>query len=89
MALGANADRVARMVLSQGLRLSTAGAVLGLVGALAASRVIEGIMVGVEPRDPLVYAGVAVGLLAVAALASYLPARRATRIDPIEALRPE
>ncbi len=89
MALGADAARVLRMVLGQGLRLVGVGAVIGLVGAVATSRLLTGVMVGVDAGDPVVYAVVAVGLAAVAAAASYFPARRATRIDPIEALRPE
>lgn len=89
MALGAEPRRVLNMVLSQGLRLAAVGALLGLIGAVAASRAIEGVMVGVEARNPTAYVGAAVVLLLVAAAASYLPARRATKIDPIEALRPE
>ncbi len=89
MALGADAGRVLRMVLGQGLRLVGVGAVVGLLGAVATSRLLTGVMVGVDAGNPLVYALVAMGLVAVAAAASYLPARRATRIDPIEALRPE
>ena len=89
MALGADAARVLRMVLGQGLRLVGVGAVIGLVGAVATSRLLTGVMVGVDAGNPVVYMLVAVGLAAVAAAASYFPARRATRIDPIEALRPE
>lgn len=89
MALGADAGRVLRMVLGQGLRLVGVGAAVGLLGAVATSRLLTGVMVGVDAGNPLVYALVAMGLVAVAAAASYLPARRATRIDPIEALRPE
>ena len=77
------------MVLNQGLRLTMVGAFLGLVGAFAASRVMEGAMVGVEAGDPVAYVIAAIVLVAVAAAASYLPARRATKIDPIQALRPE
>jgi ABC-type antimicrobial peptide transport system permease subunit len=87
MALGASAGGVVRLVLGQGLRVFMVGAVLGLVGATLTASVLEGVMVGVRPNDPLVYVGVAIGLLAIAQLASYVPARRATRIDPVDALR--
>ncbi len=71
------------------LRLTAVGVAVGLGGALATSRILEGVMVGLQARNPVVYVVVAAGLVAVAAVAAYLPARRATRIDPVEALRPE
>jgi predicted permease len=89
MALGASADSVVRLVLGRGLALAGTGALVGLVGAAWTSRLVAGVMVGVDATDPLVYAGVAAGLVAVAAIAAYVPARRATRIDPLEALRPD
>ena len=89
IALGADAARVLRMVLGQGLRLVGVGTVVGLAGAFATARLLNGVMVGVNPANPIVYVAVALVLAAVAAAASYLPARRATRIDPMEALRPE
>ncbi len=89
MALGASADSVVRLVLAKGVRLSIVGALFGLFGAFATARTLESVMVGVQPRSPLTFAGVALGLVAVSSLASYIPARRATRIDPVEALRPE
>lgn len=89
MALGADGRRVVAMVLGQGLRLTAVGAVLGLGGALFTARFLEGVVVGLEAADPLVYAGMAVGVILVATAASYLPARRATRIDPATVLRQE
>jgi putative ABC transport system permease protein len=87
MALGARAAEVFSMVVGQGLRLSGLGAALGLVGALGLSRVLAGLLHGVSPTDPLTFAAVTLLLTAVAALASFLPARRAARVDPLVALR--
>jgi putative ABC transport system permease protein len=89
MALGASQGDVLGMVLKQGLALAGAGVVLGLVGAVAATRLLTSFLFQVKPGDPLTYAGVAVLLAVVAMAASYLPARRATRIDPLAALRQE
>ena len=89
MALGADAGDVRGMVLRQGLTLAVGGAVLGLAASVAATRWVSGLLYGVEPTDPLTLAGVTTLLLAVAWLACYLPARRATRVDPIVALRHE
>ncbi len=87
MALGASRGQVRRMVVSQGMGLAVAGIALGLAAALGVSRLLGGLLYGVSPTEPFTYAAVA-GVLAVAALvASALPARRATRIDPVEALR--
>jgi ABC-type antimicrobial peptide transport system permease subunit len=87
MALGAGAGRVAGMVLSQALRLVLIGVVLGLAGAWAASRFIAAILYAVHPRDPLTWGAVAALLIGVGALAAWLPARRATRVDAAEVLR--
>jgi len=89
MALGARADQVRRMVVRQGLVLAAIGAAIGLAGALAMSRLISSLLYGIAPYDPLTLGGVTLGLLLVAAVASWLPAMRAARIDPIEALRAE
>ena len=78
-----------RLVLRQGLRLTLLGMGLGLVGALAVSRSLTKLLYQIEPTDPLTYALIAMALLAVALLASYLPARRATRVDPLVALKYE
>ena len=87
MALGARSDQVRRMVVRQGLVLAGIGAAIGLVGALAMSRLISSLLYGIAPYDPVTLGGVTLGLLVVAAVASWLPAMRAARIDPIEALR--
>jgi len=87
MALGAGRGRVVSLVLGQGLRLTLWGTALGVGGSLAASRLLEGVAVGVEPGDPAVYGIVALGLTALTGVAAWIPARRATRIDPVEALR--
>jgi ABC-type antimicrobial peptide transport system permease subunit len=89
MALGADPSSVVGDVLRQGVVLAVAGALIGLVGAVAMSRTLSSVVVGVDPTDPVVYAAVALGLVAIAAIASYLPARRATRIDPLAALTPD
>jgi putative ABC transport system permease protein len=89
MALGASAGDVARLVLGQGVRVTAIGMVLGVAGALALMRFLEGLLFEVRPMDLPTVAGVLL-LLSVAALAaSYLPARRATRIKPTVALRHE
>lgn len=87
MALGAEAGGVAVMVLTQGLRLVLAGVALGLAGAWATSRFLGSLLYAVQPRDPLTFGAVAVLLVGVGALAAWLPARRATRVDPAEVLR--
>jgi len=89
MALGAKRRQVLKLIVSEGLRLALAGAALGLAGALGLSRFLSGLLYGVKPTDPFTFAVVLLGLLAVALFASYLPARRATQVDPIVALRCE
>jgi ABC-type antimicrobial peptide transport system permease subunit len=89
MALGARAPQVVSLVLWQGLRPALAGAAAGVLGALAASRILTSLLFEVTPQDPLTYLGVAVVLLAVVALACSIPARRATRVPPGIALRAE
>jgi predicted permease len=89
MAMGAAVPAVLRLVLTRGLRLTLAGIAIGLAGALALGRVVESLLFGVSPGDPLALAAVAAALLAVATLAAWIPARRATRVDPVVALRHE
>lgn len=87
LAIGAQARDVVRQVMTQGLWLVSAGLVLGTAGAAALARVLRGLLVGVSAGDPFVFGGAAALLLAVASLAVYLPARRASRVDPLVALR--
>jgi macrolide transport system ATP-binding/permease protein len=87
MALGADAGSVLRLVLSRGLRLTTAGIVVGAIAALVFTRLMGNLLYKVSPRDPLAYGFALLVLLGVALLACFLPARRATRIDPVQALR--
>ena len=89
VALGATRARVLTMVLRQGLVMSSVGIVAGLAAAAAASRAVQSLLFGVTPLDATAFATVALGFLAVGLAASYLPARRATRIDPGVALRTE
>jgi putative ABC transport system permease protein len=89
MALGASQGSVLRLVLRQGLIYVALGLVLGLAGAVAATRLLTSMLFEVKPTDPLTYAAVAVLLVAVALAASYVPARRAAQVDPLIALRQE
>jgi ABC-type antimicrobial peptide transport system permease subunit len=89
MALGAGRGAVLRMVLQQGLTLALLGAVLGLLASLALTRLMKSVLFGVSATDPLTFAAIALLLIGVAFIACYLPARRATQVDPIIALRHE
>ena len=89
MALGAQSDTVQRIFVSRGLSLTAIGLVVGLVAAAALMRLLSSLLFGVNPFDPLTYAAVASSLGAVALIATWLPARQATRIDPMMALRAE
>ncbi|HJU65307.1 MAG TPA: ABC transporter permease, partial [Gemmatimonadaceae bacterium] len=89
IALGAGRAQILRLVMGQGLRPVIVGAVLGVIGALAAGRVLASLLYGVSATDPLTYAAVVTGLAITAVVATYLPARRATRVDPITTLRSE
>jgi predicted permease len=89
MALGATPGAVMRLVLGHGRRLTLVGIGLGLAGALVVSRLMQPTLFEVDPADPLIYLGLSVILLLVAESASWFPARRATRIDPVIALRGE
>jgi len=89
MALGARSRDVLALILKQGLRLTLIGIGLGLGAALALTRLMESLLFGVAPADALTFGAIAVMLLLVALLACYLPARRATKVDPMVALRDE
>jgi ABC-type antimicrobial peptide transport system permease subunit len=89
MALGATRGALARLVLAQSFRLAAAGALLGLLASLAGTRVLAGVLFGLSATDPATLAGAILLLLVVAALAGYLPARHAARVDPLVALRAE
>lgn len=88
-ALGAQRKSVLTLVLRQGLTMALAGTAIGLLLALWATRLLTGLLAGVAPRDPLTFASIALILLSVCSLACYIPARRAMRADPVEALRAE
>jgi putative ABC transport system permease protein len=89
MALGASGRDVLKLVVGQGLRPVLAGTAIGVLGAVATSRLLAAWLRGVSPNDPLTLGAAAVTLVAVAALASFVPARRATRVDALEAIRTE
>jgi ABC-type antimicrobial peptide transport system permease subunit len=89
MALGGSARDVVRLVLRQGVSMVIAGLSVGLLAALALTRLMARFLIGVSPSDPLTYIAVAVLLSAIALIACWIPARRATRVDPGIALRYE
>jgi predicted permease len=89
MALGAEKSAVLKMVISQGIKLVLIGVVIGLAGALGLTRFLSGLLYGIKPNDPLTLVAVCALLITVALIASYIPARRATKVDPLEALRQE
>jgi ABC-type antimicrobial peptide transport system permease subunit len=87
MALGADRRAVARLVLRGAVKLALLGVLIGLVSAVALTRLMANMLYGVSPIDPLTYLAISVLLLLVALAASYIPARRAMRVDPVIALR--
>jgi ABC-type antimicrobial peptide transport system permease subunit len=89
MALGATSSAVQRRVLAQGATLAGIGLLTGLLGALWLSQLLRGLVFGVSVTDPAIFGLVALCLAAVAMAAGYVPARRATRVTPMEALREE
>jgi putative ABC transport system permease protein len=89
MALGAQVSDVLKLVLKQGMMLALAGEVIGLIGALALTRLMRALLFGVTPNDATTFVVVISILSIVALLACYLPARRATKVDPLIALRYE
>jgi predicted permease len=89
MAIGAQRSDVLQLVLGEGLRLTVLGVVIGVITSLAATRLLSSLLFGISATDPFTFAGVAVLLSLVALAASYIPARRAMRVDPVTALRYE
>jgi putative ABC transport system permease protein len=89
IAMGAARIDILRLVIGKALLLGALGVVLGCAGAAALTRLMSGMLYGVAPTDPATFAGVALALLIVAIAASYVPARRATRVSPIATLRCE
>jgi len=87
MALGAQRSDVMRMTIGQGLRLVLMGVAIGLAGAFVLTRVMSTLLFGVSPTDPLTFISISTVLVSVALLASYVPVLRATRVDPMFALR--
>ena len=89
LALGAQTSNVLKLILGQGLRLAIVGVALGLLAAIAFTRLLKGLLFGISASDPLTFAALAALLVGVALLACWIPARRATKVDPLEALRYE
>ena len=89
VALGANKRHILTLVLGSAMKLALIGVVIGTAAALAAARLVSSWLNGVQTHDPLIISSVSLGLLVIAALACYLPARRAIQVDPIIALRHE
>jgi ABC-type antimicrobial peptide transport system permease subunit len=87
VAMGADRATVLRLVLEEGMRLALTGALIGVVGAFGAARLVQGLLYDVSLVDPIAFAGVPIVLIAVATLAVYLPARRAAAVDPMKALK--
>jgi len=89
LALGAMPAQIRMMMLGQGMRLLVAGLIIGFIGAVASSGIIRSVLFGVAPSDPLIYATVTLVLIAAAIVACWLPARRASRVNPMVTLRAE
>jgi predicted permease len=89
VALGADHRSVERLVVGEGLRLTTVGLVVGILSALASTRLLASLLYGVSPADPASYVGIGLLVVVIASVASWIPARRAVRIDPVAALRAE
>jgi ABC-type antimicrobial peptide transport system permease subunit len=89
MALGAGRGDVLKLIVVQGLKLALAGVAIGVVGSFFVTPILQAQLVNVSPKDPLSFIGVSIFLTSIAFIASYVPARRATAVDPLVALRAE
>jgi ABC-type lipoprotein release transport system permease subunit len=89
MALGAKAGNIRGLVIRDGMRVAIIGAAAGLIAAFSLTRLMENLLFGVSPTDPITFVAVTGGLTTAALVASYIPAQRATRVDPLAALRYE
>jgi putative ABC transport system permease protein len=89
MVFGASRSSILNLVIGEGLKLSAAGIVIGLAGALAITRVMRSMLIGVNPADPVTFTAIIVLFGIVAVIASSIPARRAARLDPMNAIREE
>jgi ABC-type antimicrobial peptide transport system permease subunit len=89
MALGAQVGNVMKLVMKGGFLIATVGVAIGLAGAFALTRLMSSLLFAVEPTDKATFAGVSLCLLLIALAACYIPARRATKVDPLQALRYE
>ena len=89
LAMGADRSTVLRLIVGQGMRLAVVGTALGMVGALAAAQLLRGLLYDLSPVDPVAFTAVPLILMSVAALAVYLPARRAAAVDPMKTLKSE
>jgi ABC-type antimicrobial peptide transport system permease subunit len=89
LALGAERGAIVAMIVKNGVLLAGTGIAVGLVAAFLLTRVVASLLYGISPSDPLTFIGVPIALIAMATLSSYFPARRAARVDPMEALRYE
>jgi putative ABC transport system permease protein len=89
MALGAGKSAILNLVISQGVKLALIGVAIGVAGALGLMRFLSGLLYGVKPNDPLTLVAVSALLIAVTLFACYIPARRATKVDPLETLKHE
>lgn len=87
MALGARPSQVLGMIMSQGISLGAVGIVIGLAASVVVLRALSGLLFGITPLDPITLIGVSAIVLAICALASYVPARRAICVDPVEVLK--
>jgi putative ABC transport system permease protein len=87
VALGADAASIRRLVVGDGMKLTTLGIVIGIAAAAASTRLLASLLYGVSPADPISFAAITVLVSGIALAACYIPARRATRVDPMEALR--